>query len=126
VEIQHREAQAWLAYAEKRHDEAVKLMRAAADLEDSTDKHPVTPGSILPAREQLADLLLELGSPEAALTEYEASLKIAPARLNSYLGAAQAAERAGLKAKAKTYKDRLIAMCSGSLPERVAAAGSGK
>ena len=126
VEVQHREAQAWLAYAEKKNDQAVALMRSAADLEDSTDKHPVTPGSVLPAREQLADLLLELGRPGAALPEYEASLKIAPARLNSYLGAAQAAGRAGQPEKAKTYKDRLLAMCAGSLPDRVAAAGLGK
>jgi hypothetical protein len=126
VEIQHREAQAWLAYAEKKRDEAVTLMRAAADLEDSTDKHPVTPGAILPAREQLADLLYELNRPDAALSEYEASLKLAPARLNSYLGAAQAAGRSGQADKAKMYKDRLLAMCVGSVPDRVAAARLGK
>jgi len=126
VEIQHREAQAWLAYAEKKRDEAVTLMRAAADLEDSTDKHPVTPGAILPAREQLADLLYELDRPDAALSEYEASLKLAPARLNSYLGAAQAAGRSGQADKAKLYKDRLLAMCVGSVPDRVAAARLGK
>jgi hypothetical protein len=126
VEIQHREAQAWLAYAEKKRDEAVTLMRAAADLEDSTDKHPVTPGAILPAREQLGDLLAEQGKPGAALTEYEASLKLAPARLNSYLGAALAAGRAGQSDKAKLYKDRLLTMCAGSLPDRAAAAGLGK
>jgi hypothetical protein len=120
VEIQHREAQAWLAYAEKKRDQAVTLMRSAADLEDSTDKHPVTPGAILPAREQLADLLVETGKPAAALVEYEASLKISPARLNSYLGAAQAAKRAGQADKAQMYKDRLLTMCGGSVPDRVA------
>ena len=120
VEIQHREAQAWLAYAEKKRDQAVTLMRSAADLEDSTDKHPVTPGAILPAREQLADLLVETGRPAAALVEYEASLKVSPARLNSYLGAAQAAKRAGQADKAKMYKDRLLTMCGGSVPDRVA------
>jgi hypothetical protein len=123
VEIQHREAQAWVAWAEQRKAEAVTLMRSAADLEDSTDKSPVTPGSLLPAREQLGDLLLEQGDAAAALKEYEASLAIAPARLNSYVGAAQAATRAGQPAKAKMYKDRLVAMCDGSLPDRVAAAG---
>jgi hypothetical protein len=120
VEIQHREAQAWLAYAEKKRDQAVTLMRSAADLEDSTDKHPVTPGAILPAREQLADLLVETGKPAAALVEYEASLKVSPARLNSYLGAAQAAKRAGQADQAKMYKDRLLTMCGGSVPDRVA------
>jgi hypothetical protein len=120
VEIQHREAQAWLAYAEKKRDQAVTLMRSAADLEDSTDKHPVTPGAILPAREQLADLLVETGKPAAALVEYEASLKVSPARLNGYLGAAQAAKRAGQADKAKMYKDRLLTLCGGSVPDRVA------
>jgi hypothetical protein len=126
VEIQHRAASAWLAFAEKRNDEAVTLMRSAADLEDSTDKHPVTPGSVLPAREQLGDLLLELGKADVALVEYESSLKIARGRLNSYLGAWQAAVRAGQDDKAKTYKDRLLAMCTGSVPDRVAAAGLGR
>jgi hypothetical protein len=83
VEIQRRAAAGWLARAEKKDAEALALMRSAADLEDSTDKHPVTPGSILPAREQLADLLTELGQPAAALAEYEASLRAAPARFNS-------------------------------------------
>ena len=92
--------------------------RSAADLEDSTDKHPVTPGSILPAREQLADLLLELGQPAKALTEYEASLVSAPARFNSYAGAARAAEAAGRKQKAKVIHDRLVALCGGSVPDR--------
>jgi hypothetical protein len=99
-------------------------MRSAADLEDSTDKHPVTPGAILPAREQLADLLLELGKPDLALAEYETSLRSAPARFNSYRGAAQAAARAGQKEKAKAYDDRLAAVCGGSVPNRVTAAGS--
>jgi len=122
VEIQRRAAAAWLARAEKKNDEAVTLMRSAADLEDSTDKHPVTPGSVLPAREQLADLLLELGKPADALGEYEASLRTAPARFNSYLGAARAAGRAGQKEKAKGFSDKLAAMCGGSVPSRMAAA----
>ena len=86
----------------------------------------MTPGAVLPAREQLADLLVEQGKPGAALAEYEASLKLAPARLNSYVGAALAAQRSGQNDKAKLYKDRLLAMCSGSVPDRVAAAGLGK
>jgi tetratricopeptide (TPR) repeat protein len=121
VEIQRRAAAGWLARAEKKDDEAVKLMRSAADLEDQTDKHPVTPGAILPAREQLADLLLELGKPAEALAEYETSLKSAPARLNSFVGAAQAASRAGQKEKAKAFHDKLVAVCGGTVPDRVAA-----
>ena len=119
VEIQRRAAAAWLARAEKKDADALALMRSAADLEDSTDKHPVTPGSILPAREQLADLLSELGQPAAALAEYETSLRAAPARLNSYDGAAHAAERAGKKQEAKAFRERLVALCGGSVPDRL-------
>jgi tetratricopeptide (TPR) repeat protein len=118
VEIQRRAAAAWLARAEKKNDEAVTLMRSAADLEDSTDKHPVTPGSVLPAREQLGDLLAELGQPGAAVAEYEASLRVAPARFNSYRGAEEAAGLAGQKEKAKAFHDKLVALCGGALPTR--------
>jgi len=122
VEIQRLAAAGWLARAENKNAEALALMRSAADLEDSTDKHPVTPGSILPAREQLADLLAETGQPAAAVAEYEASLRLAPARFNSYHGAAQAAERAGEKQEGKVFRERLIALCGGSVPARVASA----
>jgi tetratricopeptide (TPR) repeat protein len=118
VEIQRLSAAAWLARAEKKDDEAVALLRQAADLEDSTDKHPVTPGSILPPREQLADLLVELGKPADALAEYERSLRSAPARFRTYFGAAGAAERAGQREKAKDYLSKLVAQCSGSEPAR--------
>ena len=119
VEIQRLAAAGWLARAEKNDAEALSLMRSAADLEDSTDKHPVTPGSILPAREQLADLLAETGQPAVAFAEYESSLRSAPARLNSYHGAAQAAERAGKKQEAKAYRQRLQTLCGGAPPVRV-------
>ena len=79
----------------------------------------MTPGAVLPAREQLADLLTELGQPALALAEYETSLRSAPARFNSYDGAAQAAERAGRKQEAKAYRERLVALCGGSVPERL-------
>ena len=98
------------------------LLRSAADLEDSTDKHPVTPGSILPAREQLADLLTELNQPVAALAEYEASLRSAPARFNTFEGAARAALRAGKKEQAQTFQQRLAMLCGGSVPARVGSA----
>src|SRR5258708_33435815 len=111
-----------MAGAENKNAEAVALMRSAADLEDATDKHPVTPGSILPAREQLADLLAETGQPAAAVAEYEASLRLAPARFNSYHGAAQAAERAGEKQEGKVFRERLIAVGGGAVPARRASA----
>src|SRR5687768_8288912 len=80
IEIQRREAAAWLAFAEGRKDEAVELMAAAVTLEESTDKHPVTPGAVLPARELQGDLLVALGRPEEARASYKASLAVAPSR----------------------------------------------
>lgn len=103
VSIERQIAEAWLARSEGRNDEAVRLMRAAADLDDSSEKHPVTPGSVLPAREQLGELLLELGRPAEALIEYEASLKRAPRRLAGLYGAARSARLAGDSAKASRY-----------------------
>jgi tetratricopeptide (TPR) repeat protein len=125
VEILRRAAAGWLARAEKKNDEALGLLRSAADLEDSTDKHPVTPGSLLPAREQLADLLLELKRPADALAEYEASLRVAPGRFNSYRGAALAAAKAGDRDKAREMQDRLSALCGGVVPEREAMSSNG-
>jgi hypothetical protein len=122
VEVQRRAAAGWLARAEKKDAEAVALLRSAADLEDATDKHPVTPGSVLPAREQLADLLVELNQPAAALAEYETSLRSAPGRFNSYDGAARAAERAGKKKEAKAFHKQLTVLCGGSIPIRVGSA----
>lgn len=110
VSIERQIAQAWLARAEHHDDEAVQLLKAAADLDDATEKHPVTPGAILPAREQLAELLLEIGRPAEALVQYEASLKRAPLRLASVRGAARAAELAGNKAQARVYHDHLLAL----------------
>ena len=111
VRIQRQAAAAWLAHAEGKSDEAEQLLRAAAELEDSTDKHPVTPGAILPAREMLGDLLLELKQPRPALKEYEAVLQTAPNRFNSLYGAAHAAELAGNGQKARTYYAKLMTVC---------------
>ena len=73
VEVQRLAVAGWIAHAQGNADEALKLMRAAADLEDRNEKHIVTPGRILPARELLGDMLLELKQPAAALKEYEVS-----------------------------------------------------
>jgi predicted Zn-dependent protease len=83
-------------------------MRAAADLDDATDKHPVTPGAILPAREQLGELLLELQRPGDALREYRASLARAPRRLAGLYGAARAAKLAGNTKEASLYYAELL------------------
>jgi len=114
VEIQRRTASAWLAHTEGRNDEALQLMRSAADLEDATEKHPVTPGAILPAREMLADLLLEMKQPAPALKEYEAVLENSPNRFNSLYGAARAAELGADQKKARAYYEKLVALCHGS------------
>jgi hypothetical protein len=103
VSIERQLADAWATYAEGKKDDALRLMRAAADLDDATEKHPVTPGAVLPAREQLGELLIELKEPSAALAEFEASLKRAPKRLTGLYGAAHAAQLAGDSAKAKSY-----------------------
>lgn len=113
VSIERQIAQAWLAHAEGRKDEAVRLMRAAAELDDSSEKHPVTPGAILPAREQLGELMIELGQPRSALVEYEASLKRAPRRLAGLYGAARAAKLAGDMRKARVYYSQLVELTSG-------------
>ena len=103
IAIQRQIAQAWVAHANGSNDEAIRLMRAAADLDDATEKHPVTPGSVLPAREQLGELLLELNRPADALKEYEGSLQRAPRRLAGLYGAAQSAKLSGDGEKAKLY-----------------------
>jgi tetratricopeptide (TPR) repeat protein len=120
VQIQHHAAAAWLAQAEGKSGEAERLLRAAAELEDSTDKHPVTPGAILPAREMLGDLLLELKQPAQALKEYETVLQTTPNRFNSLYGAAHAAELAGNRQKARAFYRKLITICGqakGNRPE---------
>jgi tetratricopeptide (TPR) repeat protein len=89
------EAQGWIAHAEGKEDEALKLMRNAADEEDAVEKRPVTPGVIVPAREQLGDLLLELNRPEQALKEFERALAMTPQRRNALEGASRAREIVG-------------------------------
>jgi hypothetical protein len=124
VEIQRRAAAAWLAQAEGKHEEALQLMRSAADLEDSTEKHPVTPGPIVPARELLGDLLLELREPQQALKEFEASLLVSPNRFNGLYGAAKSAELSGDREKARSFYAKLTALganSDGTRPELQAA-----
>jgi tetratricopeptide (TPR) repeat protein len=120
IDSQRQAASAWLAHAEGKDSEALQLMRAAADLDDATDKHPVTPGAILPAREMLGDLLSELKQPALALKEYETALESSPNRFNSIYGAARAAEMAGDYRKARAYYQKLAELSSqsdGSRPE---------
>jgi len=113
VEIQRRSAAAWLAFARHQNEDAMSLMRSAVELEESTEKHPVTPGPVLPAREQMGDLLMETKQPALALAEYETSLKSAPNRFHAIYGAAQAAEMSNQPEKAKAYYAKVVQLCSG-------------
>lgn len=108
VSIERQIAEAWLAFAERRNDDAVRLMHSAADLDDATEKHPVTPGAILPAREQLGELLLELKRPAEAKVEFEASLARSPRRLAGLYGAARAAKQAGNAKQARLHFQALL------------------
>ncbi len=110
VEIQHLSAKAWLKYQEGEQEEALDIMRRAAKVEASTEKHPVTPGEILPARELLADMLLDMGRYKEAQAEYEAALERNANRFNSLYGAGRAAELGGNKRKAAFYYKKLIEM----------------
>lgn len=105
----HDEVHAWLAFVEHNNDEALKLMRSVADHQDQAGKAEVD----IPAREMLADMLLELKQPENALAEYEKSMKIDPNRFNGLAGAAHAAEVAHQAAKANTYYSQLLKNCDG-------------
>jgi hypothetical protein len=118
VEVERRAAAAILAQAEGQHDEAVRELRSAADLEESMDKHPVTPGSIVPPRELLGDLLLEVEQPNAALAEYRRSLATAPNRYRSLYGAAKAADAAGDRDAAKSYFQQFARLASKADPAR--------
>ncbi len=105
VEIQRRAAAAEVARAEDKWQDSLALMRSAAELESQTEKHPVTPGAVFPARELYAEILLQLSHAEAsmALKEYEASLAVSPNRFNALYGAAQLAELAENTQTAAVY-----------------------
>jgi tetratricopeptide (TPR) repeat protein len=111
VESMRLAASAWVAFAEGRKEEAVKVARSAAELEEKVGKHPVTPGAILPARELYGDMLMELGRTAEAMAEYEASLREAPNRFNSLHGAARAAELAKKPDRAREYYAKLLQQC---------------
>jgi tetratricopeptide (TPR) repeat protein len=108
VEIQRIATAAWIAKAKGQGDEALRLMRAAADLEDHNEKHIVTPGRVVPARELLGEMLLELKQPAAALREFEQSQLREPNRLRGYAGAAAAADAAGERDKARQQYAKLV------------------
>jgi tetratricopeptide (TPR) repeat protein len=112
VEVQRLGASGILAHAQGNDKQAVELVRAAADLDASMDKHPATPAEVLPARELLADLLLELNDPAAALKEYEQSVGTERNRFRSLLGIARAAKQTGDTTKAREAYGKLAALAS--------------
>ena len=110
VEVMRLAAAGWVALAQKRTDDALALMRQAADIEDRSEKNIVTPGRLLPARELLGDMLLEAKRPVDALKEYEASQQREPNRYRGLYGAGQAAAQAGNRDRARQYFAKLVAL----------------
>lgn len=126
VEAQRLAASAWVARATGDDAAGLRLARQAAELEETVEKHPVTPGPLLPARELEGDMLLELGRPRDALAAYERTLQREPRRARALFGAARAAEQAGDAATAAArYRELVELMARGeaSRPELVAARG---
>jgi len=124
VEVQRIATAAWIAKAKGQSDDALRLMRAAADLEDRNEKHIVTPGRVVPARELLGEMLLEQKQPAAALKEFEQSQVREPNRLRGYAGAATAADAAGELDKARQHYAKLVELTRDAdtpLPEVVRA-----
>jgi len=118
VEIQRQEATAWTLHAEGSDETALTQMRSAAALEAATEKRPVTPGQIIPARELLGELLIELNQPRQALQEFAASLQDSPNRFNGLFGAARAAELLGDKKTASDYYAKLAILTKNSDSDR--------
>jgi tetratricopeptide (TPR) repeat protein len=112
VDIQRQVAAAWVLHAEGKSDEALKAMSAAADAEDKTEKHALTPGPLAPARELYGSMLLDRGMPKEALVAFEATIKKEPNRFNAIAGAARASELLGDRAKAKDYYKNLVTLGS--------------
>ena len=118
AEFQIKTVDAWIAYAEKRHDNAVQLMRAAAEAEEASDKHPVTPGNVVPSRELLGEMLMALNQPAQAFAEFERSLKRDPNRFRGISGAARAAEASGNLRAARDYYAKLQTLTADRDTER--------
>lgn len=113
IEIDRRILEGWITHARGDDNKAVELIQSAAKLEEATEKHPVTPGALLPPKEALGDLLMELDRPGDALKAYEESDAIWPKRYNTLLGAARAARKAGENISARQYYERLLATTNG-------------
>lgn len=122
VAIQIKSGEAWIKYFEGHTNEALQLMQEAADMEDKTEKHPVTPGEVVPARELLGDMLMQMKKYDQALEAYEASLIKHTNRFNGVYGASQAAEKNGDHEKANRYYELLVSFTNNSKRPEVAIA----
>jgi tetratricopeptide (TPR) repeat protein len=120
TEIQRQVVLAWVTRVEGKSTEALELMLKAVELEDKAEKHPVTPGPILPARELLGDMLLELNRPIEALRAFEASARVEPNRFHGLAGAARAAELAGDRDRARGHYEKILAIAAQADSERPA------
>ena len=116
VEVMRLSSLAWIALTQKKANEALELMRQAADIEDKSEKNIVTPGRLLPARELLGDMLMDLKRPAEALKEYEASQQREPNRYRGLYGAGQAAVQSGNSDKARQYFSKLIEVAGSGNP----------
>jgi quercetin dioxygenase-like cupin family protein/tetratricopeptide (TPR) repeat protein len=125
TDFQIKTLNAWIALAETRHAEAVQMMRAAAEAEEASDKHPVTPGNVVPSRELLGEMLMALNQPAQALAEFERSLKRDPSRFRGIYGAARAAEASGNREKARDYYAKLQTLAAERDTERPELAHAG-
>ena len=114
IDADRKEAEAWLAYAEGNHDQALKTLRSIAEKQEAEGDEPLA----IPAREMLADMLADMNQPAQALVEYEADLKFNPNRFDGLYGAAHAAEVAGKNTEANTYYAQLLKICNGAASGR--------
>jgi hypothetical protein len=126
VDIQRQVAAAWVLHAEGKFDEALKAMSAAADAEDKTEKHVITPGPMAPARELYGSMLLDRGMAKEALAAFEATKAKEPNRFQSYAGAAMAAEKLGDKAAARQNYQDLVKLTANADTERPEVAAAKK
>jgi tetratricopeptide (TPR) repeat protein len=118
VDVEAQVANAWILYADGKYDEALKAMSAAAAAEDNTEKAPVTPGPLAPARELYGFMLLDRGMAREALTAFEATMTKEPNRFNGYVGFAKATQALGDTTRAKAAYEKLVALAAGSDSER--------
>jgi hypothetical protein len=118
IDIQSEVVRGLAAFGDGKRDDGIDILRKAAVREDASEKHVVTPGPIIPAREVLAGALFDMGKPAEALSEFEAVLRKEPNRLRATAGAAMAAERSGDTAKARLYHSKVLELTEGADGQR--------